>query len=36
MRKPSLTYLQKQWIEDAYQTAVENPEAYGYITLLTI
>ena len=30
MRKPSLTYQQKQWIEDAYQTAVENPEALGY------
>lgn len=30
MRKPSLTYQQKQWIEDAYQTAVENSEALGY------
>lgn len=36
MKKPSLTYQQKQWIEDAYQIAVENPEAYCYITLLTI
>ena len=30
MRKPSLTYQQKQWIEDAYQTVVDNPEALGY------
>ena len=30
MRKPSLTYQQKQWIEDAYQTVVGNPEALGY------
>ena len=26
----SLTYQQRQWIEDAYQTIVENPEALGY------
>ena len=30
MKKPSLTYQQKQWIEDAYQTVVDNPEALGY------
>lgn len=30
MKKPSLTYQQRQWIEDAYQTVVDNPEALGY------
>ena len=30
MKKTSLTYQQRQWIEDAYQTIVENPEALGY------
>ena len=30
MKKPSLTYQQKQWTEDAYQTVVDNPEALGY------
>ena len=30
MKKISLTYQQRQWIEDAYQTIVENPEALGY------
>ena len=30
MKKLSLTYQQRQWIKDAYQTAVDNPEAYGY------
>ena len=30
MKKTSLTYHQRQWIEDAYQTIVENPEALGY------
>ena len=30
MKKPSLTYQQKQWIEDAYQTVVDNPEALEY------
>ena len=30
MKKISLTYQQRQWIEDAYQTVVDNPEALGY------
>ena len=30
MKKTSLTYQQRQWIEDAYQTVVDNPEALGY------
>ena len=30
MKKTSLTYQQRQWIEDAYLTIVENPEALGY------
>ena len=30
MKKPSLTSQQRQWIEDAYQTVVDNPEALGY------
>ena len=30
MKKISLTYQQRQWIEDAYLTIVENPEALGY------
>ena len=30
MKKISLTYQQRQWIEDAYQTAVENLKALGY------
>ena len=29
MKKISLTYQQRQWIEDAYQTVVDNPEALG-------
>ena len=30
MKKISLTYQQRQWIEDVYQTVVDNPEALGY------
>ena len=30
MKKTSLTYQQRQWIEDAYQTVVENLKALGY------
>ena len=30
MKKIILTYQQRQWIEDAYLTIVENPEALGY------
>ena len=30
MKKTSLTYQQRQWIEDAYLTIVKNPEALGY------
>ena len=30
MKKIILTYQQRQWIEDAYQTVVDNPEALGY------
>ena len=30
MKKTSLTYQQRQWIEDVYQTVVDNPEALGY------
>lgn len=30
MKKTSLTCQQRQWIEDAYLTIVENPEALGY------
>ena len=30
MKKISLTYQQRQWIEDVYQTVVDNPEAWGY------
>ena len=33
MKKISLTYQQRQWIEDAYQTAVDNPETLGMIVL---
>ena len=29
MKKISLTYQQRQWIEDVYQTVVDNPEALG-------
>ena len=29
MKKISLTYQQRQWIEDGYQTVVDNPEALG-------
>ena len=29
MKKISLTYQQRQWIEDAYQTVVDNPEGLG-------
>ena len=30
MKKLSMTNQQRQWIKDAYQAAVDNPEAYGY------
>ena len=30
MKKICLTYQQRQWIEDVYQTVVDNPEALGY------
>ena len=30
MKKIRLTYQQRQWIEDVYQTVVDNPEALGY------
>ena len=30
MKKTSLTYQQRQWIEDAYQTIVDNLKALGY------
>ena len=30
MKKISLTYQQRQWIEDAYKTVVDNPETLGY------
>ena len=30
MKKIRLTDQQRQWIEDVYQTVVDNPEALGY------
>ena len=30
MKKISLTYQLRQWIEDVCQTVVDNPEALGY------
>lgn len=34
MKKIILTYQQRQWIKDADQTAVDNPEALGHDSIV--
>jgi len=33
MKQTRLTYQQRCWIEDAYQSILESPEAFGYDSL---
>lgn len=33
MKQKRLTYQQRCWIEDAYQSIQESPEAFGYDSL---